>query len=177
MKSFLLYAGTLIVLFALSSVLHWYWLSAPNLLLVFILVSAVRAEEKLAFLWLAFWGGLLLDTSSSGIFGLYTLACLIIVLIIYYSVRTFISADKSLWTVVGICAVGYLIFVGIFHFANSVAVALKLQGVPFSAAYLDQKIWLDLLFNSIAVLPLFFWSEYVDSKILKAEQNKHIPHV
>jgi rod shape-determining protein MreD len=177
MKRFGIYFLTAIVLIGLSSALVQLGVAEINLVYILVALAAIRARESLYFIWLAFCSGLLLDTLSSGYFGLFTLNLLLVVLIIQYAVRFFITADKSIWSTAGIVALSYLLFVGLLYFSNSIALQAGLFGIPLAEIYLDGKIWIDVVISAVLAVPLYFWCDYIELLVEKSEQDKHMPHV
>jgi rod shape-determining protein MreD len=161
MFKILVYFFSLTVIFALNMVFFKFHGSMPNLLFLLVIVYSFRKDNP-DFIWLAFFAGLLLDLYSNVFFGTYTVSFMIIALGINYTTRSFFSAEPSVVYFGLVAAVSSLVLVGLLFILNSVGVYFQRNLGVTPTVYLNQKIWLDLLFNLIFVGPIFYLSSSIE---------------
>lgn len=166
MLKIFIYLFTVIFLFSINAVLPPARSGMPNLLFLLVIFYSFRSEDA-AFLWPAFFSGLLLDIYGNYYFGVFTLSFLVIALLVNYLTRTFFISDPSIGFMSAVVFFSYLILVGSFYLANSAAYSLHLALHKADIIYLKEKIWIDLLLNLIFALPVFFLAEMNDRIAVK----------
>lgn len=171
MSKTIIFAIIIVVLLALGVAFPQASTGAVNWLFLFTAITAFRHEGN-DFLWLAFFSGLALDLYSGGFFGTYAVSLLIVAFLINYTTRTLLSAEPSVTYVAAVISVSYLTFVGLAYIINSLGVQLQHSALPFSAVYLNRKIWLDIVLNLIFAAPVYYLSLISDRLIAYYQRNE-----
>jgi len=167
MKKFFLYFFCLIILFALNSVFPQLPRGvAPNFIFLFAIFYALKKQTP-DFLWIAFFGGLILDLFSGNLFGSYTLALICICSLLAYATGTFFTADLSIEITSIFLTLGYLAFVILLFLINWLGLKSNLIGYQISPKIFETKVWLDLFLNLIFAVPVYYLTVFNDKILAK----------
>ncbi len=167
---FILYTLAAIVLYALNTVLPQPFGGSVNLLLLFVVCASLSGDSS-AFLWVAFFSGLLLDSSSGLIFGTYTIAFLLIALLVKYATATIFSADFSPAALAGFVAVSYF-FTVVVLYAVALIASHYMAALPLSPLFVTRKIWLDLAFNVLLAYPVHLLVAAIDRYVERHDRHR-----
>lgn len=173
MSKFFVYLLSLFILLSLNMVFPTFLGGAPNFLFLLVIFYAFRKDNP-TFLWLAFFSGLLLDLFSGGFFGAYAISFLSVSVIMNYTTRSFLSADLSTEFMSVLIFVSYFFMLGLVYLVNSFAIRLGLTQLGISPAYLVKKVWIDVVFNLIFAIPIYFLTVLNDRIISFFEKPKNI---
>jgi rod shape-determining protein MreD len=165
-----LYTVAAIILYAVNTVLPQPFGGSVNLLLLFV-VCAALADDSSAFLWAAFLSGLLLDASSGLAFGTYTVAFLLVALLIKYATATIFSSEFSPATLVGFVAAAYFFTVAALY-AGSVIASRYAAAAPLSPLFVNEKIWLDLAFDLIFAYPMYALTAAIERYVERHDRRR-----
>jgi rod shape-determining protein MreD len=159
------------VLFCLELVIPQPWRAAPDLLLLLVVFYSFR-EDTMSYVWIAFFGGLLMDAYSRSAFGTYMLSFLIVAMLIRASISTlFRSETSSIIYMAVVITIADLLTVAIIYAYSSIAVHWDKSAVTISPIYINLKVWLDLILNMLLAAPIYLIVESMENYM-----NKHFRH-
>jgi rod shape-determining protein MreD len=168
MKRPLVYLITILLLLSLNIVWPGIKGAVPNFLFLLVVFSAFKKDDA-DFIWVAFFSGLLLDSSSHIFFGSYTISFLLVALMINYATRIFFKKDISIPLMILIVGFSFIVLVSLVYFMSSMTSSYQHGTYVLPIVYLTKKIWFDLILNIVFAAPIYFLLVFIERNILKSE--------